>query len=173
MNKDDLISVAKILGFHGINGEIRAGYTSGQENRLKALKAMTLDTGKELIPLSIQSIRFHKKNALIKFKEINSINEVEKYKNFLLYIPKNIVVEQLEEDEFLISDLIGMEVYDQNDDLIGVVKDVSDNSATNLLSILPTGGKKTSLVPFVKDLVPHVDTKNRKILINNIEGLLE
>jgi len=171
MNKNNLISVAKILGFHGLNGEIRAGYTQGRETGLKAIKSMFLDYNGEFVELTVSSVRFHKKYALIKFKEVNSVNDVEKYKNLLLYVPAQKVTEQLEENEFLVSDLIGMEVYDQNDELIGVVKDVPDNSATNLLAIERNG--KTYLVPFVKDLVPVIDMKNRKILINNIEGLLE
>lgn len=171
----NLISIAKILNFHGINGEVKVGYTKGKEEQLKAFKVMYISNKNVLMTLTVQSLRFHKGNALIKFKEFNSINDMEAYKGAFLRVPKSDVVSNLEEDEYLIEDLIGMSVYDQNDELIGVVKDVIDNLASHILEVKPCTELKTKnfLIPFVKDLVPEVDIKNKKILINNIEGLLE
>lgn len=76
----------------------------------------------------------------------------------------------MEEDEFLIDELVGLDVYD-GEKKVGSVVGVSNNGASDLLSV-KTGGDEVHLVPFVKAIVLSVDIKSRKIQINNIEGLL-
>ena len=88
-----------------------------------------------------------------------------------LFIEKETASNNLEEDEFLINDLIGMEVY-QKGVFAGVVTGVSNNGATDLLSV-KTKTENISLVPFVKAIVVDVDTKSRKITLADLEGLLE
>ena len=86
---------------------------------------------------------------------------------------ESVIRENLNEDEFLIDELVGLEVFDnENGQKLGFVIGVSNNGASDLISI-KTNSKKISLVPFVKAIVPIVDIKNKKIMINNIEGLLE
>ena len=71
----------------------------------------------------------------------------------------------------MISDLIGMDVYDEDGGCLGKIIAIGENLASNLLSVEDNNGKH-HLVPFVKDLVPVVDLKGHKIVINNIEGLI-
>ena len=78
--------------------------------------------------------------------------------------------EHLEEDEFLIDELVGLNVYD-GDERVGAVIGVSNNGASDLLSV-KTNSKNICLVPFVKAIVLSVDIKSKRIQINNIEGLL-
>ena len=87
-------------------------------------------------------------------------------------IPEPRPLHDLDEDEFLIDELVGLSVYDESDNKIGFIIGVSNNGATDLLSV-KTKSNKISLVPFVKAIVTDVDIKNRRIQINNLEGLLE
>ena len=110
---------------------------------------------------------------LIKFKGIDSINDLLPYKGSLLFVTEEIIRQNLDEDEFLIDELVGLGVFDkETDKSLGFVIGVSNNGATDLLSV-KTNTKKICLVPFVKAIVPDVDIRNKKIMINNIEGLLE
>ena len=61
MNKNQLISVAKILGFHGISGELRAGFTKGHEQKLRGLKSAFVGLDDDFVEFNVHSIRFHKK----------------------------------------------------------------------------------------------------------------
>ena len=117
-------------------------------------------------------MRLHKNFAIVKFDGINSIDELLEYKGSLLFVEENTIREALEEDEFLIDELVGLDVVDQKDDKVGFVIGVSNNGATDLLSV-KTKSKKVSLVPFVKAIVTEVSLKEKKIKINNLEGLLE
>lgn len=171
-NADEFISVGKILNFHGIQGEAKVGFSKNQQEFLKQLDVVYIKLDSEYKKMEISKVRFNKTFALIKFKGINSINDLMPYKGSLIFVEKNFIRETLEEDEFLIDELTGLEVVDLEGKNIGVIVGVSNNGSNDLLSV-KSKTKKVSLVPFVKELVPIVDIKGKKVTINNIEGLIE
>lgn len=172
MNANELISVGKILNFHGIQGEAKVGFSKNQQEFLQKLTSVYIKLGSDYLKFDISSVRFNKTFALIKFRGINSINDLIPYKGCLIFVETDFIRENLEEDEFLIDELTGLDVFDLEDNKIGVVVGVSNNGANDLISVR-SKTKKISLIPFVKELVPNVDIKNKKIIVNNIEGLVE
>ncbi len=168
---ENLVSIGKILNFHGIKGDAKVGFSKGREKQIENLETVFVLKNNTHVPLTVTNVRFHKQFAIIKFKEFNTVNEVESYKGCDIFLEKSKIEESLDTDEFLISDLIGMDVFDEDGSCIGSVVEIGENLAGNLLSI-EDGNGKTHLVPFVKDLIPVVDVKNGKIVINNIEGLI-
>ena len=169
--KSNFVSIGKILNFHGVQGEAKLGYSKNREEFLSNLKIVYVLKNGEYQPLEISNVRFTPKCGIIKFKGINSLNDILEYKNQLLFVEEGTVREFLEEDEFLIDELVGLDVYD-GERKVGAVVGVSNNGASDLLSV-KTLSKKISLIPFVKAIVLSVDIKSRRIQINNMEGLLE
>lgn len=169
--KNNFISVGKILNFHGVQGEAKLGYSKNREEFISKLNQVYVLVENDYKVLEITRVRFTPKCGIIKFKGINTLNEILPYKNQLLYVPEETAREFLEEDEFLIDELTGLDVYD-GEKKVGAVVGVSNNGASDLLSV-KTLSKKICLVPFVKAIVLSVDIKNRRIQINNLEGLLE
>lgn len=168
----EYVSVGKILNFHGIQGEAKVGFSKNQEDFLKSLKQVYVRCNSEYLNFDVSSVRFNKNFALLKFKEIDSINDLIPYKGCLIFVEKTTIRETLGENEFLIDELTGLEVFDLEGNFVGVVVGVSNNGASDLISV-KSKSKKISLVPFVDELVPTVDIKNKKIIINNIKGLIE
>ncbi len=168
--KNKFVSVGKILNFHGVQGEAKLGYSKEREDFLSQIKEVYVQMDNEYKKLDISRIRFTPKCGIIKFKGIDTLNDILEYKNKLIFVTEETARNFLEEDEFLIDELVGLEVYD-GEKKVGAVVGVSNNGASDLLSV-KTLDKKISLVPFVKAIVLSVDIKNRKIQINNLEGLL-
>ncbi len=168
---NNFISIAKILNFHGIKGEAKVGFSKGRERQIELLKKVYIKKDNEFVEYNVTSVRFHKHFAIIKFKELSTVNDVEEIKGLDIYLPREEIEKNLENDEYLISDLIDMDVYDEDGCCIGKVTQIGENLANNILSIKDANGKE-HLVPFVKELVPVVDLKSNKIVINNIEGLI-
>lgn len=167
------ISVGKIVNFHGIKGEARVGYSKNQQDFFLSLESVFVKKDNEYQELKIDSVRQNKNFLIIKFEGIDSINDIIPLKGCLLFVEEDVVRENLDEDEFLIDELVGLNVFDaETDKKLGFVIGVSNNGANDLISV-KTNSKKISLIPFVKAIVPVVDIKNKKILVNNIEGLLE
>lgn len=170
---DKYVSVGKILNFHGIKGEAKVGYSQNRLEFISGLESVFIKLENEYKKLDIESIKTNKKFLIIKFSQINSIDELLPYKGSLLFVTEETIRQNLDEDEFLIDELVGMGVIDkETNKSLGFVVGVSNNGATDLLSI-KTNNKHVSLIPFVKAIVPDVDLTDKKIYINNIEGLLE
>ena len=168
--KNNYVSVGKILNFHGVRGEAKLGYSKDRETFLAKLDGVYFLIDNQYKFFEIESLRFTPKCGIIKFKGIESLNEIIDFKGCLVFVDEATAREFLEEDEFLIDELVGIEVYD-GDKFVGVIVGVSNNGATDLLSV-KTKDKEIHLVPFVKDLVPTVDIAHKRAQINNIEGLL-
>ena len=167
------ISVGKILNFHGIKGEAKIGCSRTQQDFVMSLETVYLKNGSEYKPLHIESLRTNKNVIIAKFEGIDSINDLLPHKGELLFVDEEVIRESLDEDEFLIVELVGLNVFDNADGKkLGFVIGVSNNGASDLISV-KTNSKKVCLIPFVKAIVPVVDLKERKIMINNLEGLLE
>ena len=164
---EELISIGKITNFFGIQGEAKVGYSNAK--RLQEAKNVVVGG----VNLTIERTRFQKNIAIVKFKEISDINELLKYKGEKIYLAKEDVKKQLEEEEYLIDELKGLNVFDDKDDLIGTVEYIATNSGNDILCVKPQDEKYGNiLIPFVKELVPIVDIKNKKVIIKPIKGLL-
>ena len=166
------ISVGKILNFHGIKGDAKVGYSKNQGEFLESIDGVYFKIDSEYKFFKIKSIRFHKSYALIKFEGINSINDILPYKGTLLFVEEETIRENLDEDEFLIDELTGLDVIDENDNKVGVVVGVSNNGTNDLITVKSLS-KKVSMIPFVKELVLDVNIKTKKIIVDNIPGLIE
>lgn len=169
MNFKDYVSIGKIMNFFGIKGEAKVGISN--QNQIKSAKKVFLLDDESKRELDIERVRFHKNFAIIKFKQIDDINELLPYKGQRIFISVEQANNNLENDEFLVRDLIGCIVYNEQNEKIGEVVDILNNSSTDLLSIKNAIGK-TDMVPFVNEFFPIVDIKNKKIVIKPIEGLL-
>ena len=167
---NNFVSIGKILNFHGVKGEAKLGYTKNREEFLSQIKKVYIKSDSEYKEFEIQSLKFTPKCAIVKFKGIDSLNDILNYKGAVVFVDESSAREFLEEDEFLIDELVGMNVYD-GDNRVGSVVGVSNNGASDLLSV-KTNTKNICLVPFVKAIVTSVNMKTKRIQINNIEGLL-
>ena len=156
------ISVGKILNFHGIKGEAKIGCSKNQLNFVLSLDSVYIKNGSEYNILEIVSSRPHKNIVLMKFDGINSIDELLPYKGALLFVDESTIRESLEDDEFLIDELVGLDVCDiQDGKKLGFVIGVSNNGASDLISV-KTSSKKICLIPFVKAIVPEVDITGKR-----------
>ena len=168
--KNNFVSVGKILNFHGVKGEAKFGYSKNREEFLSKLKKVYIQVDNDYKEFTISYLKFTPKCAIIKFKGIDSLNDILEYKGSVVFAEEMVVRENLEEDEFLIDELVGLNVYD-GEERVGAVVGVSNNGASDLLSV-KTNSKNVCLVPFVKAIVLSIDIKKKRIQINNIEGLL-
>ena len=165
------VSIGKILNFHGVKGEAKVGYSKSQKDFMELVVEVFILKDNEYIPYTVKSVKFNNKFAIMKFDGIDTVNQIIELKNCLIFVDEDNIRELLEEDEFLIDELVGMKIIADNKQ-VGVVIGVSNNGANDLLSVKSNTGK-ICLVPFVKDIVPEVDIQNKTIIINNIKGLIE
>lgn len=166
---EQFLQVGVISSTHGIRGEVKVFPTTDDPARFKKLKKVLLDTGKERLELEIQSVKFFKQFVIVKFRGIDNINDIEKYKGKSLMVPREDAV-QLEEDEYYIADLIGMEVYTDGG-RFGTLKDVMETGA-NEVYIIDSDGHGEVLVPAIHDCILDVDVEKQTMKIRLMDGLI-
>ena len=167
---EDMLQVGVITQTHGVRGEVKVFPTTDDVNRFKKLKQVILDTGKETMPLEIQSVKFFKQFVILKFKGIDNINDIEKYKRCSLYVTREHAV-ALEEDEYFIADMIGMEVCTEDGNIFGTLKDVIETGANDVY-VIENAEHGEVLVPAIKECIRSVDIEKGQMKIHLMDGLI-
>lgn len=167
----DLILLGKIVGTHGIKGEVKILSDSDfKKERFKVGNTLYLKSVKNNIPIIINSYRVHKGLDLITFNNYRNINDVLEYIGLEVYVDYSSEL-TLAEDEYLYADLLNCSVYDTKNNFIGTILDLREVPQGTILEIVDEN-KKRSLVPFIKEFVIEVDLKQKRIILEPIEGLL-
>lgn len=166
---EDLLQVGVITTTHGIRGEVKVYPTTDDAHRFDYLESVLLDTGKELCELEIQRVKYFKQFVILKFCDVDNINDIEPYKGKSLYVTRDFAV-PLEENEYYIADLIDMDVFLEDGSLFGTLKDVMETGANDVY-VIHTTDKKEVLVPAIKDCVKEVDVEQNKMIIHLLKGL--
>ena len=168
---DDLLQIGAITTTHGVHGEVKVFPMTDDVNRFKKLKSVILKYKDEDITLNVQSAKFFKNLVILKFKEFDNINDVEKYKSCGLFVTRENAV-KLKKDEYFIADLIDINVADENDNIIGKIDDVMSTGANDVYVINLNDGREL-LLPAIKECILDVNITDRIMKIHILEGLLD
>ena len=168
---EDRLKVGVISSTHGIRGEVKVFPTTDDVRRFKKLKQIIMDMGKECCDLEIEGVKFFKNMVILKFKGIDNINDIEKYKGSSLYVTRENAV-KLRKDEYFIADLLGMDVVDEKDSHLGKLKDVMETGANDVYVIGMDDGREL-LLPAIKQCILHVDMRRNVMKVHVLEGLLD
>ena len=164
------LQVGVISSTHGVRGEVKVFPTTDDVTRFRQLKKMYLDTGREMLPLEIQNVKFFKQFAILKFKGIDNINDIEKYRGKSLMIDREDAVD-LEEDEYFIADMIGMKVCTEDGSEFGTLKDVMETGANDVY-IIDSLEHGEVLIPAIRECILDVDMDEERMTIHLMEGLV-
>lgn len=165
------LQVGVITQTHGIKGEVKVFPTTDDVNRFKKLKEVTLDNGKERLVLEIEGVKFFKQYVILKFKGLDSINDIEKYKRAKLLVNRENAV-RLRKNEYFIADLIGMEVMTDEGRRLGTLKDVLLTGANDVYVVERENGAEV-LLPAIKECILEVDMEKGCMTVHVLDGLLE
>lgn len=165
----DYTIIGKIINTHGIKGDLRIYPLTDSLDRFFDLKKVYIgDTKEEVV---IKEVKVHKGLALLRFNNLENINDVLKYKDQYIYVDDANRV-KLEKDHYFISDLIACKVILQDGSEIGILSDILQGGANDVYVVL-SPDKKEYLIPAVAEFVKKVDIENNLIVIDPIEGMIE
>ena len=166
---EDLLKVGVITTTHGVRGEVKVFPTTDPE-RFLDLEYVILDAGREMKKLEIRNVKFFKNLVILKFDGIDNINDIERYKRCPLLVERKDAV-ALEEDEYFIADMIGIQVVTEDDEPFGTLKDVMETGANDVY-VIDTEGHGEVLVPAIRECILDVDIENQKMKIHLMDGLI-
>ena len=166
---EQFLQVGIISSTHGVRGEVKVFPTTDDAVRFKKLKKVILNAGKEQIPLEIENVKFFKQFVILKFKGIDNINDIEKYKGKSLFVDRENAV-KLEKDEYYIADLIGMQVFTEEGRL-GVLKDVLE-TGVNEVYVVDSDKYGEVLIPAIQQCILDVNVQEQTMKVYLLEGLI-
>lgn len=167
---EQLLQVGVITQTHGIRGEVKVFPTTDDPARFERLRKVTLDTGRESLELEIEKVRFSKQFVIVKFKGLDDINQVERYKRYPLLVRREDAV-PLEEDEYYIADMIGIRVETEDGEAFGTLKDVIETGANDVY-VVETSSRGEVLIPAIKECILEVDIEAGRMVVHLLDGLL-
>ncbi len=167
---EQLLQVGVITSTHGLRGEVKVFPTTDDPGRFKKLKEVILDTGKEQQTVGIESARLFKNMVILKMKGFDRIEDVENLRQKSLYVTREHAV-KLKANEYFIADLIGMEVYTDQEEHLGVLKDVLQTGANDVY-VVETEQYGQILIPAIRDCILDVQVEEARMKVHLLDGLI-
>ena len=165
--------VGVIASTHGLSGEVNVFPTTQDPERFKKLKKVTLHTQKgEEILLDVVSARFFNKFVIVKFKQFNDINEVERFRGCELTIDRKDAI-KLNKGEYYCADLIGLTIVDEEGNELGTLTEILQTGANDVYEMTRKDNAEDKVyIPAIKDCIKEINVEAGKITIHVMPGLL-
>jgi 16S rRNA processing protein RimM len=160
--------VGQIIKPHGLRGEVGVDAHTDSLERFNWLETVFLGEDNP-VEVAIESVRIHKSRVLIKLAGYDSRQEAELLRSQWLLIPEEEAI-PLDEGEYYLHQIIGIEVTSEDGTFIGKVTDILETKANNVFIVDGPFGEV--LLPDIQDVVKEVDLENAQMIVHLLDGLL-
>ena len=164
------LEIGQIVNTFGIKGMVKVKPFTDDITRFDRLEKVYVESKKNKKIYEIEEVKYHKDMVLIKFKGIDKLEEAELLRNYYLKVDRKDEPE-LEEGVYYIVDLLGLEVYSDEGDLLGKVDDIYNNGSTDIYVVKDELGKQI-LLPGISDVIKEVNLEDGKIVVHILKGLI-
>ena len=166
---NNILQVGAVTSTHGLAGEVKVFPTTDDPKRFKKLKQVLLDTGKDMLPLGVEHVKFFKNMVILKFKGYDRIEDIMGFKGKNLYVTRENAV-KLQKDEYFIADMIGMRVVSTEGEELGTLTDVLQTGANDVY-VVEQNGASQLLLPAIKDCILDIDMEQMVMTVYLMPGL--
>lgn len=168
---DVYVELGRIVKSVGLKGELKVYPLTRTPYELNKYPSLILRSEfSQLTEMTVETLRVQKQFAIIKFKDIDHIDNAEEFVGHEVGIYENQLPET-KEGEYYIRDLIGMDVYTQAGDFLGVLSDVLEMPANDIYQV--DAGDREYLIPALAEIITKVDLVKRIVTVRLIEGLID
>lgn len=164
------LEIGQIVNTFGIKGMVKVKPFTDDIKEFDKFKTVYIEKKGNYEEYEIEEVKYHKNMVLIKFRGIDKIEQAEELRNSYLTISRDSL-EQLEEGRYYIVDLLGLEVYTDEQILLGTLEDIFNTGGNDIYVVKNKEGKQI-LLPAIKDVIKKVDLENKKIIVYLIPGLI-
>lgn len=165
----EYLELGQIVNVRGLKGEVKLNSFAEDDSVFETLKTVFIKKKNEMLEKQIEKVSYTKNQVVLKFKDCNSIDEAEALRNTYLLVKKEDLGE-LPEGVYYIADLIGLDVYTEEGELLGKVDDIYSTGANDIYVVKNEEGKE-KLLPGIDEVIKNIDIDSGKITVNLLEGL--
>ncbi|MCK4562075.1 MAG: 16S rRNA processing protein RimM [Flavobacteriaceae bacterium] len=171
MQKEDCFYLGKIVKKYSYKGEVVLKLDTDEPDIYENLDAVFLDLGKKLLPFFIETSLLQKGNQMrIRFEDVDNEADADAILKKDVYLPLNLLP-KLTGDQFYFHEIIGFTLEDVNYGEVGKITSINDKTAQDLFVI--EKGDSEILIPMIDDFIQKIDRKNKKVIVETPEGLIE
>ncbi|PWJ42958.1 ribosome maturation factor RimM [Sediminitomix flava] len=170
MRKEDCYELGYITRPHALAGEVAVMLDVDSPEDYAELDSVFLEVNRQLVPYFVETLTFHRNRFIIKFEDVETIEDAEKLRGCKLYLPLDVLPE-LEEGQFYYHEITGFTCIDEKEGEIGTVKAVYTGGPQDILAIDHNGVEV--LVPIHDDLVKGIEREKNEIYVSLPEGLID
>ena len=171
VSSEDLLLVGKVIRPQGLKGLLRIrSYAGSAESFLDAGTVFLKSDKEELFEYKVSSVKAHKGVFLMKLDGLISLEDAERYRGAEILIKKDLLRRESAEEYFWFE-IIGLSVYLSSGRYIGILKDIIATGSNDIYVVKE--GETEYLIPAIHEVVEEIDLKNKRIIISEIEGLLD
>lgn len=171
MRKEECFYLGKIVRKYSFKGEVLIKLDTDEPELYTELESVFVDFNNNLIPFFIEESALHKSTLLrMRFEDVDTEEKADEIIGLEVYLPLSFLPE-LDEDQFYYHEIIGFTAEDVTFGKIGIVTGVNDSAAQALFEIERDG--KQILIPVNDDFIHKVDKKNKILILDTPEGLIE
>ena len=164
------LEIGQIVNTFGIKGMVKVKPFTDDIRRFDELKTVYVEKNSTKTEYEIEEVKYHKDMVLIKFKGIDKVEQAEMLRNSYLTVSRDSV-EKLEEGRYYIVDLLGLEVYTDEQILLGTLEDIFNTGSNDIYVVKDKQGKQI-LLPAIQDVIKQMDIENKKIIVHLLPGLI-
>ena len=164
------LEIGQIVNTFGIKGIVKVKPFTDDIRRFDELKTVYVEKNNNQTEYEIEEVKYHKDMVLIKFKGIDKVEQAEMLRNSYLTVSRDSV-EKLEEGRYYIVDLLGLEVYTDEQILLGTLEDIFNTGSNDIYVVKDKQGKQI-LLPAIQDVIKQIDIENKKIIVHLLPGLI-
>ena len=166
--KKQYIETGKVVGTHGVRGEVRVDPWCDTPDVLCGFSHLYLDEAGEK-SLHILSARVHKNIVLMRLEGVQSIEQAEQLRGKTLYLNRADL--KLKEGDYLIQDLLGCQAQDEKGRVFGTLTQVLRTGANDVWQVTKEG--KDYLVPAIAEVVRDVDVEAGRVVLRPMKGIFD
>lgn len=167
MNK--YLELGQIVNSKGLKGEVKVNSFTDDNTKFERIPKVFIKQKDTLKEYEIEKVGYNKNQVIIKFKNINTIEEAEKLRNSYIVIDRE-TLDPLPEGVYYIADLIGLDVFTETNEYLGKVDDIFSTGSNDVYVVKDEHGKQ-KLLPGIDEVIKVIDIETGKIIVNLIEGL--
>ena len=164
------LEIGQIVNTFGIKGIVKIKPFTDDIKRFDNLKTVYIEKNNTQKEYEIEEVKYHKDMVLIKFKGVDTVEQAELLRNAYLTISRDSV-ETLEEGRYYIVDMLGLEVYTDEQVLLGTLDDIFNTGSNDIYVVKDKQGKQI-LLPAIQDVIKQIDMENRKMIVHLLPGLV-
>lgn len=164
------LEIGQIVNTFGIKGMVKVMPFTENIERFSKMKTVYVKNKKENKKYEIEEVKYHKNMVLVKFKGIENPEQADLLRQSYLLVDR-ADEEPLEEGTYYIVDMIGLEVYTEEGELLGILEDIFNTGSNDIYVVKNELGKQI-LLPSIPDVIKKIDMPNRKVIVHLLPGLV-